>query len=128
LPWLPKAFGQQGAIGGTVVDTSGAPIARAQVRLSLDGRGPDREMQSADSGEFSFQNVAADPYRLSFTAAGFASKTMAGELHAGETLNLPLRPAKRKQQQSIVAVWKRARQKWRHQSPLDFTGTMQMPA
>jgi hypothetical protein len=26
---------------------------------------------------------------LSFSATGFASKTIAGELHAGETLNLP---------------------------------------
>lgn len=89
LAMAPLAFGQQGTISGTVVDTSGASIARAQVRLSLDGRGPDQEMQSAQSGEFSFPNVVAGPYRLSFSATGFASKTIAGELHAGETLNLP---------------------------------------
>lgn len=89
LAMAPLAFGQQGAISGTIVDPSGASIARAQVRLSLDGRAPDREMQSADSGEFSFPDVAAGPYRLSFSAAGFASKTIAGELRAGETLNLP---------------------------------------
>jgi len=85
----PLAFGQQGTISGTVVDTSGASIARVQVRLSLEGRGPDQEMQSAQSGEFSFPKVAASPYRLSFSATAFASKTVAGELHAGETLNLP---------------------------------------
>ena len=89
LAMAPLVFGQQGTISGTVVDTSGASIARAQVRLSLDGRGPDQEMQSAQSGEFSFPNVVAGPYRLSFSATGFASKTVAGELHAGETLNLP---------------------------------------
>jgi hypothetical protein len=89
LAAAPLVFGQQGAIGGTVVDASGASIGRAQVRLSLNGRGPDREMQSADSGEFSFPNIAAGPYRLSFSAKGFASKTIAGEIGAGETLNLP---------------------------------------
>ena len=89
LAMAPLAFGQQGTISGTVVDASGASIARAQVKLSRDGRGPDQEVQSAGSGEFSFPDVAAGPYRLSFSATGFASKTIAGELHAGETLDLP---------------------------------------
>ena len=61
LALAPGAFAQQGAISGAVVDPSGASVARAQVRLLLDGRAPDREMQSADSGEFSFQNVDAGP-------------------------------------------------------------------
>ncbi len=89
LAIAPLAFGQQGSITGAVADPSGASIARAQVKLSLDGRAPDRETQSADSGEFSFQNVDAGPYRLTFSAAGFASRTIAGELHAGETQSLP---------------------------------------
>jgi hypothetical protein len=89
LSIAPLAFGQQGVINGTVVDTSGAAITGAQVRLSLDGRGPDRAMEATSSGEYSFPNVAAGPYRLTFSATGFASKTIAGELHAGEALNLP---------------------------------------
>ena len=84
----PLAFGQPGTISGTVVDTSGSSVARAQVKLSLDGRAPDQETQSADSGDFAFTNVAAGPYHLSFTAKGFALKTISGELHVGETLNL----------------------------------------
>jgi hypothetical protein len=85
----PLAFGQQGNITGTVVDASGASVAGTQLRLSLDGRAPDQKAQSADSGEFSFSNVPAGPWRLSFSAKGFALKTIAGELKAGETLNLP---------------------------------------
>ena len=83
------AFCQQGAIHGTVVDTSGAFIAHAQVQLSLDGRGPDQEAQSTDIGDFSFSNVAIGPYRLTFVAEGFAVKAIAGELHAGDTVTLP---------------------------------------
>lgn len=85
----PLAFSQQGTIIGTVVDTSGASVAQAQVKLSLDSRGPEQETQPADGGGFSFSNVAPGPFHLTFTAQGFAVKTIAGELHAGETLNLP---------------------------------------
>src|ERR1700681_172222 len=66
------AFCQQGAITGTVVDSSGASIARAQVTLSLDDRRPDRETQSTEAGDFSFANVETGRYHLSFTAPGFA--------------------------------------------------------
>ena len=91
LPFLempPAAFGQQGSIHGTVVDTSGASVAGAQVKLSLDGRGPDQDTRSGDGGEFSFQNVAPGPYRLSFTARGFALKTVTGELGEGKKLDI----------------------------------------
>jgi hypothetical protein len=90
LAMAPLAFCQQGGdIAGTVVDTSGAAVRGASVKLSLDGRAPDRETQSAESGDFSFPNVVPGPYRLSFAAKGFAARTIAGELRTGETLNLP---------------------------------------
>ncbi len=89
LAAAPHAFGQQGAVSGTVIDTNGASIPRAQVRLSLEGRAPDQESLSADGGDFSFQNIAPGPYRLSFKAKSFAAKTITGELQAGEVLNLP---------------------------------------
>jgi len=83
------AFAQQATISGTVVDLSGASVARARIKLMFDGRSPDRETQSADSGDFSFPDVAPGPYRLSFNAKGFALKTIGGEVLAGQTLNLP---------------------------------------
>ena len=55
----------------------------------LGGRAPDQETQSAANGDFSFQNVAAGPHRLSFTAQGFAAKTISGELQAGQALKVP---------------------------------------
>jgi hypothetical protein len=85
---LPS-FCQPGSITGIVVDASGASIARAQVRLFLDGRGPDQETRSTDSGTFSFSNVAPGSYRLAFTANSFAAKTLSGEIQPGETVNLP---------------------------------------
>ena len=85
----PVAFAQQATISGTVVDLSGASVARARIKLMFDGRSPDRETQSADSGDFSFPDVAPGPYRLSFNAKGFALKTIGGEVLAGQTLNLP---------------------------------------
>ena len=71
------------------MDTSGAAVARAQVKLMLEGRAPDQETLSAESGEFSFANVPAGAWRLSFGAKGFALKTATGEIKPGETLNLP---------------------------------------
>ncbi len=85
----PLAFGQQGSIAGTVVDTSGASVASAQVKLSIEGRGSDRETKAGAGGEFTFADVTPGPYKLSFTAKGFAVKTIAGELPAGESANLP---------------------------------------
>ena len=92
LEMAAAAFGQQGSIRGTVVDSSGASVAAAQVNLSLDGRGPDQQTRSANSGEFSFQNVAPGPFRLSFTATGFALKTITGELREGERLDVASTP------------------------------------
>ncbi len=89
LAIAPPAFCQPGTIAGTVVDASGASVAHAQIKLSLEGRGPDQETLAADSGAYSFANVEPGPFQLSVTGKGFAVKTIAGEVHAGETLNLP---------------------------------------
>ncbi len=89
LTLIPAARSQQGSLSGTVVDPSGASVAHAQVRLSLAGRAPDRETQSADSGEFGFSNVPAGAYRLTFSANGFATRIITGELLAAQTLALP---------------------------------------
>lgn len=84
------AFTQTGTLNGTVTDSSGASIARAQVKLSLSGRAPDQSAEASDAGHFSFANVSPGPYRLTFTAAGFAPKTISGDLAAAsEPVILP---------------------------------------
>ena len=88
LPVFSQQGNATGTLTGTLVDTSGASIAHVQVKLSLEGRGPDQETQSGENGEFSFSNVAPGPYRLSFSSKDFAAKTITGELSAGETVNL----------------------------------------
>jgi hypothetical protein len=80
----PLAFAQTGTINGTVVDASGSTVAGVKVELSPGGR----QTESANTGEFSFADVAAGAYRLSFIAKGFAAKTVTAELHQGETLSL----------------------------------------
>ena len=97
LVLAPLAFCQQASITGTVVDSTGASVAHAEVKLSLAGRAPDQTTQSADHGEFSFSDVSPGPCQLSFTAKGFSLKTITVELHAGEALTIP---------QTVLAVEK----------------------
>lgn len=86
---VTNAWAQQGAIAGYLVDTTGASVPQTLIKLSLEGRAPDRETTSAANGEFSFADIAPGPFRLSFTAKGFAPKTIEGEVKPGETLTLP---------------------------------------
>lgn len=73
-----------GTISGTVVDQSGAVVPGAQV--SLEGENPSVKQQalSGADGQFSFPNVAAGPFHLTITSAGFAVQTTSGILHPGE--------------------------------------------
>ena len=86
---VPAALCQPGSIAGFLVDTSHASVAQAQVRLSFDSGGAERESKSGDNGEFSFAEVPAGTFKLVFTATGFSGKTITGTLQAGEALNLP---------------------------------------
>jgi hypothetical protein len=87
--FAPSLFAQQGSIRGTVTDSSGASVVQAKVVLSLEGRSPDQETQTGDSGDFSFAGIAPGDFTLSITAKGFASKTSSGELGSGQALDLP---------------------------------------
>jgi hypothetical protein len=73
-----------GTISGTIVDPSGAAIAKARVKLAREDKSPDQELQADDGGQFSFSNIAPGPFRLIATAAGFATQTFSGTLHPGE--------------------------------------------
>lgn len=86
---LPPAFAQQFDLTGTVLDTSRAAIARVQVRLTLNGRAPDQETLSADTGNFTFYNLSSGPWTLTLAAPGFSTKTLTGDLPPGEDLHLP---------------------------------------
>lgn len=86
-----------GSISGTVVDQSGAIVVGALVKLTRDDASPAsaqapapvQEMLSGSDGQFAFDNVAPGSFRLTITAAGFASQTSSGILRPGEIQTVP---------------------------------------
>lgn len=77
-----------GNINGTVVDPSGAAVARAHATLTRENQTPSQEALTGDDGQFTFANVAPGPFHLAILATGFASQTSSGTLHPGEILTL----------------------------------------
>jgi hypothetical protein len=78
-----------GSISGTVVDATGAFIVGARVSITSKDLSPNREVLSADDGQFSFVNIPAGSFRLTITAPGFAAQTFAGTLRSGEIYTVP---------------------------------------
>jgi len=78
-----------GSISGTVVDATGAFIVGARVSITSKDLSPNREVLSADDGQFSFVNIPAGPFHLTITAPGFATQTFSGTLRSGEIYTVP---------------------------------------
>ncbi len=72
-----SAFGQvdEGAISGTVQDTSGAVVPNAQVTLLNTDQGITLETKTNSSGFYTFNPVRIGHYTLTVTAQGFAKTT-----------------------------------------------------
>jgi hypothetical protein len=85
----PPAAQLPGSISGTVVDQSGAVVARAQVSLTQEHPALTRQAQSGGDGQFSFTNVPPGPFHLSVTSGGFAAQTFSGVLHPGQIDAVP---------------------------------------
>jgi hypothetical protein len=65
----------QGAIAGTVTDTSGAVVPGATVKLLNTDQGIAQETKSSGSGSYSFSPVRIGNYTLTVTATGFSATT-----------------------------------------------------
>jgi len=78
-----------GSISGAVVDQTGAVVAGARVRLTVAGQSQSQEGLSNGDGHFLFENVAPGPFQVTITSAGFATQTVSGMLHSGESYVVP---------------------------------------
>ena len=85
----PPVAQSAGTIGGTVVDSTGAIIPRARVKLSRPGQSSSQDATSDNDGQFLFLAVSPGPFLLTVTSSGFATQTAAGTLHSGEDCIVP---------------------------------------
>ena len=67
-------LGSAGTVRGTVTDPSGAVIPGATATIHNPISGYERTASTDSSGGFSFTNVPFNPYHLSVTATGFATR------------------------------------------------------
>ena len=79
-----------GAISGSVLDTSGAAVAGAQVNISQDETGLLRKMESNATGQFLAPVLPAGTYHLRVVKNGFATLEQDGiVVNVGATTNVP---------------------------------------
>jgi hypothetical protein len=68
-----QSVSNSGSINGSVVDPTGAVVAKATVEIRNPVSGFDRSITTDDSGKFAFTNIPFNPYHLVVTAEGFAA-------------------------------------------------------
>src|ERR1700723_3239058 len=68
-----QSVGNSGSLNGTVLDQTGAVVARAKVEVRNPVSGFDRTATTDSAGRFEFTNIPFNPYHLSVTAAGFSA-------------------------------------------------------
>jgi hypothetical protein len=92
IPDAPAAQSQPGTLQGTVVDSSGAVVPSAYVRLALaSSENIDLiglSSLTSDDGSFSFASLPAGTYHLTITASGFESQEKDIQIRPGEISNL----------------------------------------
>jgi hypothetical protein len=91
------AFGQvdEGAISGTIQDTTGAVVPSARVTLLNKDQGISLQTNAGNAGEYSFSPVRIGHYSVSATAKGFAKTTQQNvTVEVGQHLlvNIQLKP------------------------------------
>jgi len=88
---LKQEPGQEltGSVGGAVVDQTGAPVVGAHVRISREDASLSQEAVSDSDGRYSFAAIAPGPFQLTAMSAGFATATISGTLHSGESYGAP---------------------------------------
>ncbi len=81
----------RGTISGTVIDPSGAVVARAQVMVS-NAQGGNKEIAASDAvGNFTLNNIPAGIYTIEVRVPGFVASGQEVTLVSGGTVNTPVR-------------------------------------
>ncbi len=80
--------GNTGPVRGTVTDPTGAVIPNATVTLSNTSSGLNRTVTSDASGQFEFDNIPFNTYRIAISATGFAAHSQNLEIHSAIGSNL----------------------------------------
>jgi hypothetical protein len=78
-----------GHVTGTVLDSTGAAVAGARVKLTHEDQSSSQEAVSGNDGQFSFSDVAPGTFQLTITAQGFSTQVSSGILHPGEFCAVP---------------------------------------
>jgi hypothetical protein len=96
---------QNGAIRGTVFDTSHASVATAKLTLTNPSTGIRRELPVETDGTYSFDNVAPGEYTITAEADGFAVTTVKQiVVNVGASLQLDITMPLKTQSQSVEVV------------------------
>ena len=86
-----QSVSNSGSIDGSVVDPTGAVVAKATVEIRNPVSGFDRSITTDDSGKFAFTNIPFNPYHLVVTAEGFAAVVQDVEPRSSVPVNLTIK-------------------------------------
>lgn len=76
------------SVQGTITDSSGAVIPKAEVTLTNTEKGTTRTTVTDSSGLYSLPNVSVGPFSLKAMASGFGSYVRTGTLEVGNNLEV----------------------------------------
>ncbi len=86
-----QSTGNSGSIGGSVVDPTGAVVAKATVEIRNPVSGFDRSTTTDASGKFLFTNVPFNNYHLAVTAEGFSAYVQDVEPRSAVPVNVAIK-------------------------------------
>jgi len=78
-----------GTIRGVVADKTNTAVANASLTLTRAGSAAVQQTTTDENGQFAFAGVQAGIFNIAIAAQGFASQSVTGELHAGESYTVP---------------------------------------
>src|SRR4029077_12201926 len=93
---------QNGAVHGTVVDTTNAVMPNVKLTLTNTSTGLQRQLTTEADGGYDFENVPPGQYNLTAEASGFATKTVkAIEITVGGSITEDVTMPPKTQTQSV---------------------------